>query len=59
MTISKRNITTFTNNALGQAMATKLAESYVDKGWTVQIKTTSLHITVEAEWGCTVGEEGE
>ena len=53
MTITKHNQTTFSNTTLGQSMATKLAESYAENGWDVDIKTTTNCILVDAFWaGC-------
>lgn len=48
MRIAKYNTTEFTASALGNTMALKLVESYAEQGWTVDIKTTTLKIVVEA-----------
>ena len=50
MTITKRYTTTFTASALGYSMATKLANSYAENGWDVDIKTTTNCIVVCAFW---------
>lgn len=50
MTITKHYQTTFSNTALGQTMATKLAESYAENGWDVDIKSTTNCIVVCAFW---------
>lgn len=59
MTITKRYTTTFTASALGYSMATKLANSYAENGWDVDIKTTTNCILVDAFWAGCFGEEGE
>ena len=59
MTITKHNQTTFSNTALGQSMATKLAESYAENGWDVDIKTTTNCIVVCAFWAGCFKEEGD
>ena len=59
MTITKRYTTTFTASALGYSMATKLANSYAENGWDVDIKTTTNCIVVCAFWAGCFGEEGD
>lgn len=59
MTITKHYQTTFSNTVLGQSMATKLADSYAENGWDVDIKTTTNCILVDAFWAGCFGVEGE